>query len=216
MASALQIDVLPLLTPLSLSRRPSQLESDEEGYRPGGRRGARRRGRGHLLDSPNQRTSARNEGRERRRYDIPDSDDDLINEIESSPVPAVPVAKLRDVVPEGTSVDDAWAKRTERVSGVFFCPQLGDSVVYLPRLHFQHMIDTNLYAKEYPWQAFKKIKTDKILNAVRCEVQQLKWSYTGEDSGCDGVVATLTLKLTGLPEDKEASSDLPVTTSRRR
>ena len=192
-----------------------ELESDEEGY--GGRgRGARRRGRGNLPDSP-QRTSARNEGRERRRYDVPDSDDELINEIESAaPRNAVPVAKLRDVVPEGTKVDDAWARRTERVSNAFFCPQQGDSVVYLPRQHFQHMVDTNLYAKEYPWENFKKISTDKTLNAIRCKVQHLRWSYTAEEAGCDGVVATLTLKFTGLPEEREARTVLPVTSSRRR
>jgi hypothetical protein len=83
----------------------------------------------------------------------------------------------------------------------FYTPQCGDSVVYIPRAHYETI-------KEFPslsppWQDWP---TGTAWPIVRCTVQNIRFRFPYEDYFrqrnllCHSIVAIVTLQVTGIPE----------------
>ncbi|GMI02375.1 hypothetical protein TrVE_jg14458 [Triparma verrucosa] len=161
------------------------------------------------------RTSERNLGRQRKVYEDVGSEDEEIQEEIPLHNPAL---EPRRAIDEGQRVDDSWLRRSFREdpvkSSIFFAPQVGDSVVYVPKMHMDFLDGVGLAPKPFPWAHFPKNSKDP-LNTIRCEVVDAEYLFGGEGEGNESVVQRLTLRLTGIPEERENSSG-PATTSSRR
>ncbi|KAL3923359.1 MAG: hypothetical protein SGILL_001701 [Bacillariaceae sp.] len=192
------------------------LDSREQN-RPRRRRSSRRF---HTIDQSAERR-VRAQRRAQRRTNLSSdfmeigSDDDMIAQFVS--VNKTPSgAYLRDFSREGhlwrlKSPSDAKRVRRKWVSRVesdlsysgkkFYTPQCGDSVVYIPRAHYETI-------KEFPslsppWQDWT---TDTAWPIVRCTVQNIRFRFPYEDYFrrrnllCRSIVAIVTLQVTGIPE----------------
>ncbi|KAG7365261.1 serine/threonine protein kinase containing WD-40 repeat domain [Nitzschia inconspicua] len=188
------------------------LESYEENHR-------RRRSRGNVAASTTEERRARANRRARRKTNMSDfmeidSDDEAteqymsVNKTANGPY-------LRDFTREGhlwklknladvRKVHREWLRRDESdlsyFGKKFYAPQVGDSVVYIPRAHYETI-------KEYPslsppWQDWP---TGTAWPTVRCSVQNIRYRFPYEDyfrQGnfmCRSIVAIVTLQVTGVP-----------------
>lgn len=190
------------------------LESYEENHR-------RRRNRGNIASSNTaEDRRARSLRRARRNTNMGDfmeidSDDEAteqymsINKTANGPY-------LRDFERDGhlwklknladaDKVHRRWLRREESdlsyLGKKFYAPQIGDSVVYIPRAHYETI-------KEYPsllppWQEWPAGSAWPI---VRCSVQNIRYRFPYEDyfrhgnQMCRSIVAIVTLQVTGVPE----------------
>ncbi|KAL3920258.1 MAG: hypothetical protein SGILL_003351, partial [Bacillariaceae sp.] len=185
----------------------------------------RRRRRTARSNNASQERQVRAQRRAHRRSNMSsdfmeiDSDDDMIAQFVSiNKTPSGPY--LRDFSREGhlwklKSSSDArrvhreWLRRDESdlsyVGKKFYTPQCGDSVVYIPRAHYETI-------KEFPslsppWQDWP---TGTAWPIVRCTVQNMRFRFPYEDYFrqsnrlCRSIVAIVTLQVTGIPEPSTA------------
>ncbi|RYG68548.1 hypothetical protein EON64_04930, partial [archaeon] len=97
-------------------------------------------------------------------------------------------------IPVDIEVDRAWLQMdTQREN--FYCPQLGDKVVYFPQGHKQHL-QTFAEDSSPPWQSFP-VKWP----FVECEVKDIQYQFPSfvEHRKCPSVMAILTLLVTRIP-----------------
>ena len=102
-----------------------------------------------------------------------------------------------------------WLHREESDSSYFgrnaYTPQMGDSIVYIPRAHFETIKECPSLSP--PWQSWP---TGAVWPVVRCFVRGIRFRFPYEDyfrnkqhAKCSSIVAILTLEVTGIPEISE-------------
>jgi hypothetical protein len=102
-----------------------------------------------------------------------------------------------------------WLHREESDSTYFgrnvYTPQMGDSVVYIPRAHFETIKECPSLSP--PWQSWPM---GAVWPVVRCFVRGIRFRFPYEDyfrnkqhAKCNSIVAILTLEVTGIPEISE-------------
>ncbi len=102
-----------------------------------------------------------------------------------------------------------WLSREESDSTYFgrnaYTPQLGDSIVYIPRAHFETIKECPSLSP--PWQSWPM---GAVWPVVRCFVRGIRFRFPYEDyfrskhhAKCSSIVAILTLEVTGIPEISE-------------
>ena len=157
------------------------------------------------------RQSSRNT---RRRYvdGEPSSDEELVQFMSSNNTPSGPFASDYDShyfkISQSQRVHNQWLLRHESDSSFngtkCYCPQVGDSVVYIPRAHHETM--TNFPSLVPPWQNWPD---EAEWPVVRCLIRYIRYRFPfkayyprkhTEQKFCDSVVAILSLELTGIPE----------------
>ena len=108
--------------------------------------------------------------------------------------------------PDAARVRRKWLQRKDSESSYFgrkaFTPQMGDSVVYIPRAHFETIKECPSLSP--PWQNWPR---ESCWPVVRCFVRGIRYRFPYEDYfrnkqqvKCSSIVAILTLELTGIPE----------------
>ena len=99
-----------------------------------------------------------------------------------------------------------WLHREESDTTYFgrnvYTPQMGDSVVYVPRAHFETIKECPSLSP--PWQSWPM---GAVWPVVRCFVRGIRFRFPYEDyfrnkqhAKCNSIVAILTLEVTGIPE----------------
>eukprot|EP00978_Attheya_sp_CCMP212_P011470 scaffold28300_cov59-Attheya_sp.AAC.2 len=94
-----------------------------------------------------------------------------------------------------------WVTRVESKSGYLgeksYCPQVGDSVIYIPRAHYETIKSFPTGGNSsVPWKTFPSSSPWPV---VRCKVMNIRYRFPFSRKFCS-VVAILTLALTGIPE----------------
>jgi len=169
------------------------------------------------------RTTEERRARARRRAQRNDtdfleigSDDEMIAQfVSSNRTPAGPY--VRDYTLNGhywrlksasevNRVRRKWLSREESDSSYFgrnvYTPQMGDSIVYIPRAHFETIKECPSLSP--PWQNWP---VGAVWPVVRCFVRGIRFRFPYEDyfrnkhqAKCNSIVAILTLEVTGIPE----------------
>ena len=109
---------------------------------------------------------------------------------------------------DGENVCRDWLCRTSLEDNCLrrkmFCPQVGDSVVYIPRAHHDTLL--KFPAQGNPQQPWKSWPTASSWPVVRCVVKHVRYRFPYEKyyksrqgDRMQGVVAVLTLEITGVP-----------------
>ncbi len=147
------------------------------------------------------------------------SDDEMIAQfVSANRTPSGPY--LRDYTVNGhywrlknnsevNRVQRKWLSREESDSTYFgrnvYTPQLGDSIVYIPRAHFETIKECPSLSP--PWQSWPM---GAVWPVVRCFVRGIRYRFPYEDyfrnkhhAKCSSIVAILTLEVTGIPEISE-------------
>lgn len=95
-----------------------------------------------------------------------------------------------------------WLRRPESDTSYngqkIYTPQVGDSVVYIPRAHLETIDDYPSFTP--PWQTWPQ---EAEWPVVRCFVRATRFRFPYDDyfrSGQTSIVAILTLEVTGIPE----------------
>lgn len=107
-----------------------------------------------------------------------------------------------------------WLSRIESDSSYegrkTYTPQLGDSVVYIPRAHYDTI--EKFLSLSPPWQRWPQ---NAVWPVVRCVVRGIRFRFPyedyfrrGQEPVCESIVAILSLEITGIPELSE-DRDLP-------
>jgi hypothetical protein len=87
----------------------------------------------------------------------------------------------RNFVGANETIDRAWLLRSNQrwpsdgsgdLGNQFYCPQVGDSVVYIPALHVDHYTNTQTEGTT-PWLQWKGEGVDE-LPVIRCNVASIK------------------------------------------
>jgi WD40 repeat protein len=103
---------------------------------------------------------------------------------------------------EGNSVRRLWLRRNESSSSYggrkIYTPQIGDSVVYIPRTH-QNTLATYPGVQTPPWQNWPDEVQWPI---VRCIIRHVRYRFPFKayQKELGSAVAKLTLEITGIPE----------------
>ena len=160
---------------------------------------------------PDNRQSSRNR---RRRYvdGEPSSDEELVEYMSSNNTPSGPFVSDYDFhyfrIPQSSRLHRRWLRRNESDSSYngtkSYVPQVGDSVVYIPRAH--HETITNFPSLVPPWQSWPD---EAVWPVVCCSVRYIRYRFPFKTyfpqspKVCRSVVAILSLELTGIPELSE-------------
>jgi hypothetical protein len=113
----------------------------------------------------------------------------------------------------GSSVRRNWLCRTIYHGQKMFCPQVGDSVVYIPKAHSETLRIFPIRGYAPPWQTWP---TSSNWPVVRCRVLHARYRFPYEmnykarspEEKLLGVSAILTLEITGVPS-KQPNRTLP-------
>ena len=104
---------------------------------------------------------------------------------------------------EGSQVRRKWVSRTSNTRSSFwnkkYCPQVGDSVVYIPRAHFDAMQKFPNKSYVGPWKLWP---TNSRWPAVCCKVAHIRYRFPCTYESCQDschIAAILTLNITGVP-----------------
>ncbi|GMH60820.1 hypothetical protein TrRE_jg13628 [Triparma retinervis] len=145
---------------------------------------------------------------ERRVYEELDSGDEMFN----ATLPPKPGEMLiqddfeyyRDHIGMEEYIDRGWLTRDERCSSKkFYCPQVGESVVYIPRAHYNFFEGTTNTVHSTPaWEEIGKGRGGKSLPVVRCEIVGMEYKFNGQFATCKSPVAIVKLKITGIPKER--------------
>lgn len=177
-----------------------------------GRGGSERSRRGESQDDEPARASSRHSSqRTYNEYDY--SDDDALEELMST-----------HTRPSGTYVDDwnvaghffklprgggsnirrNWLSRTIHQGQKRYCPQVGDTVVYIPRAHDDTIQKFWIQGYVPPWKSWPTATSWPV---VRCKVTHARYRFPYEicykarsrNEKLEGVSVILTLEITGVP-----------------
>jgi hypothetical protein len=100
-----------------------------------------------------------------------------------------------------THVKRKWLHRTESNSSYdgrkTYTPQVGDSVVYIPRAHYETI--TKFPSLTAPWQSWPDGVEWPVVQCRVCYVRY-RFPYKAYKSQVLSIVAILTLEITGIPE----------------
>lgn len=202
-------------------RRSSRRRSSSRGQgQRGGSRRRRRRGESYESDDSQTLRPARSSSRTSSRpaahdaYMELDSDDDDVVEIISNTTD--PSGKFMEdwtvanhifKMPryKGEDLRRAWVSRISPPKNQRnYCPQVGDSVVYIPRAHSETLKKFPISGYSPPWAAWP---TAYPWPVVRCKVTHVRYRFPydmyynsrSRDDKLLGVAAIYTLEITGVP-----------------
>lgn len=180
-----------------------------------------RRGRNEPSNQRRQRAQRRAQRRDPQFVEI-GSDDEMVMEFMSTNnTPSGPYVRDYHMAGHfwrlpngGNRVRRKWLSRIESGSSYegrkIYTPQLGDSVVYIPRAHYDTI--EKFLSLSPPWQRWPQ---SAVWPVVRCCVRGIRYRFPYEDYFrrgqvpiCESIVAILTLEITGIPELSE-DRDLP-------
>ncbi len=198
--------------------------SEDDGYSPyrqrgqtlGGRRGSRRTHREASDDESHEhRRSARASSRRatQQLYHELSSDDDHLQEMMSAHTK--PSGKYVDdwvisghmfKLPRGggSFVHRSWLHRTTYQGRKCYCPQVGDSVVYVPKAHNDTLRRFPIHDYTPPWTSWPTVTSWPV---VLCKVMQVRYRFPYEtnyksrrqNEKLMGVTAILSLEIVGVP-----------------
>lgn len=167
----------------------------------------RRQNETNIVDRPER---ARRRAQRRSTQFIEDGTDDEHDEqiMSTNNTPSGPF--VRDYIESGHfwrmpsgKVRSKWLKRKESDTSYegrkIYTPQLGDSIVYIPRAHYETI--NGFPSLEPPWQRWPHGTAWPV---VRCCVRGVRFRFPYQDyyraSQHNSIVAILTLEVTGIPE----------------
>jgi hypothetical protein len=127
-------------------------------------------------------------------------------------------------MPRGSKVNRKWVTRLKDEGSYYgtksYCPQVGDSVVYIPRAHYDTLQKYPTGEYSAPWKSWP---THQPWPVVRCKVVHVRYRFPYEmyylgrkNDGLKDVAAILTLEITGVPfhcEDRLFPWPAPVFTA---
>ena len=179
-----------------------------------------------------QRQQARASSRQtaRRTYFELNSDDEQLNEMMSAH--SKPSGKFVEdwivsqhffKMPrgEGSLVRRNWLSRTsyqgDCLGRKFYCPQVGDSVVYIPRAHYDTIRKYPDCGYSQPWKSWPTCSSWPV---VCCNVTHVRYRFPYKmyyrshcrDEKLLGVSAILTLEISGVPSTSGLNFPWPTTT----
>jgi hypothetical protein len=100
-----------------------------------------------------------------------------------------------------TYVQRKWLHRTESNSSYdgrkAYTPQVGDSVVYIPRAHYETI--TKFPSLTAPWQSWPEGVEWPVVQCRVCYMR-FRFPYKAYKSQVRSIIAILTLEITGIPE----------------
>ncbi|KAL3793670.1 hypothetical protein HJC23_010242 [Cyclotella cryptica] len=111
-------------------------------------------------------------------------------------------------MPRGSVVHRKWLTRTNYQGSHYgtklYCPQVGDSVVYIPRAHYDTLQRFPIGDYTAPWKSWQTFQPWPV---VRCKVIHARYRFPYEmyypsrrkNEGLKDVAIILTLQITGLP-----------------
>lgn len=111
-------------------------------------------------------------------------------------------------MPRGSVVHRKWLTRTNYQGSHYgtkmYCPQVGDSVVYIPRAHYDTLQRFPIGDYTAPWKSWQTLQPWPV---VRCKVTHTRYRFPYEmyypsrrkNEGLKDVAIILTLEITGLP-----------------
>jgi hypothetical protein len=107
-------------------------------------------------------------------------------------------------VPIGAPVDRLWLQQYEP-NDLHYCPQCGDSVMYLPQGHLEHL-HSFPEASAPPWLSFA-LKWP----VVECKILSISYDFPSQQEYkyCASVIARITLMVTGVPIKWAPSGSIP-------
>jgi len=118
-------------------------------------------------------------------------------------------------LPAGLEVKRKWLRRDESKTGRIglksYVPQVGDSVVYIPRAHYDtiHKFPTYISGSA-PWKSFP---THSAWPVVRCKIIDIRYRFPIGSSfrfdNQDHVVAIVTLEVNGIPKINNLGGGFP-------
>jgi len=120
-------------------------------------------------------------------------------------------------MPRESQVHRKWVTRTtfedHCLGQKIYCPQVGDSVVYIPRAHYEILQKYPIPEYSGPWKSWQ---TQSNWHAVRCRVTHIRYRFPYEmyyrsrvqEDRLRSVAAVLTLEITGIPSSS-AERDIP-------
>ncbi len=209
-----------------LAESPQRRRSNGGQRRNRGRQN-RRRDRSVLFEESAEPVRASSRTISRRTYEELDSDDEQLNELMSTHTRPSgeyyedwTVAQHFFKMPrgEGGQVRRNWVSRTSNAGNTLFkkmyCPQVGDSVVYIPRAHYDTMQKFPIASYVGPWKSWP---TYSLWPVVCCKVTHIRYRFPYEmyqrsrrkDEKLDGVAAILTLDIIGVPAAQSADRNYP-------
>ena len=106
---------------------------------------------------------------------------------------------------EGLNARRDWLSRLSRHDGhKTYCPQVGDSVIYVPRAHYDTLKKFPVSGYSPPWTSWP---TSYSWPVVRCKVTHVRYRFPyamyyrsrSRDDKLRGVAAVFTLEITGVP-----------------
>lgn len=196
------------------SRRTQREDEDSPEHR--GRRGSRRTQRETVdEDSPGHRRPARASSRRTTQHEYHElsSDDDHLQEMMSAHtkpsgkyVNDWEVSRHMFKLPRGggSLVHRSWLHRTSYQGRKCYCPQVGDSVVYVPKAHDATLRRFPINDYSPPWKSWPTATSWPV---VLCKITHLRYRFPYEmnyksrhqDEKLMGVSAILTLEIVGVP-----------------
>jgi len=202
----------------SLASSPRRRQQSGRGRRRSGQN-RRRESLTSAGEPQEQRQPSRASSRHtaQRRYEELNSDDEQLNEMMSTHtrpsgnfVEDWNVSQHLFKMPrgDGSNVRRGWLGRIgyqgNCLGQKFFCPQVGDTVVYIPRAHHDTLQRFPAPGVSQPWTSWP---TDFSWPAVRCKVAHSRYRFPYQmyyksrnlHEKLQGVSAVLTLEITGVP-----------------
>eukprot|EP00984_Skeletonema_dohrnii_P035801 scaffold35992_cov139-Skeletonema_dohrnii-CCMP3373.AAC.2 len=200
-----------------VNESPQRRRQSNAGQRRDRARQNRRRDRSVLLEASAEPVRASSRTVSRRTYEEMDSDDEQLNELMSTHTRPSgeyyedwTVSQHFFKMPrgEGSQVRRKWVSRTSNTGNTLwkkmYCPQVGDSVVYIPRAHYDTMQKFPIASYFGPWKSWP---TYSVWPVVCCKVTHIRYRFPYEmyqrsrrkDEKLEGVAAILTLDITGVP-----------------
>ena len=198
-----------------LEESSSEDEEGDDSQRSGRRRrGQSRRRRGESPEEEARPSRASSRQVRQREYHELNSDDEALEEMMSTHTK--PSGKFVDdwnryshlfKMPrgEGMNAQRKWVSRISRHDGnKTYCPQVGDSVVYVPRAHYDTLMKYPVLGYSPPWTSWP---TSYSWPVVRCKVKHVRYRFPYEtyyrsrsrDDKLLGIAAIYTLEITGVP-----------------
>lgn len=111
----------------------------------------------------------------------------------------------------GSVNDDGTLRRNTFGSKRFYCPQVGDSVVYIPKAHDSALKKFPVAGYSQPWEPWS---TESAWPAVRCTVAHVRYRFPykkfyntqGQSGNFLEVSAIVSLEITGVPSESTGRS----------
>mmetsp|Transcript_45051 Transcript_45051/g.109545 ORF Transcript_45051/g.109545 Transcript_45051/m.109545 type:complete len:2276 (-) Transcript_45051:82-6909(-) len=185
-------------------------DDDDDDFIDGTDNRSRRRSRNEQVSNQRRERAERRARRHPGDFVEIDSDDEPVQYCSTNTNPNG--AYLRDITSSGhfwrirqadvLKIHRKWLHRSESDSSYngkkIYVPQVGDSVVYIPRAHLETIDDFPSFVP--PWQNWPQ---EAEWPVVRCFVRGCRYRFPFSDyfrTGQISVVAILTLEVTGIPE----------------